>query len=196
MKISIIIILVIKSHSFIIYNNGYKLEKVELKKRYSFSLSKKNTKKKNKIKIKLKFKSEEIGKKIILNKTERMNLNNKESFHNSINTKFRSLKEREIILKNSDLFLSDSKVRMKNEEIKNGIKLKIEGYKKIFNLIDRNNTGILSLKNLKLSLLSNTQLELVTPFLTELQKKRKSMNFKEFCILIDRGLTSRLMSEN
>ena len=56
---------------------------------------------------------------------------------------------------------------------------------------DRNNTGILSLKNLNLSLVTNDELEILTPFLIELQKKRKNMNFKEFCILIDRDLTSK-----
>ena len=105
--------------------------------------------------------------------------------------KFKSLNEREIILKNSDLFMRNSKIRMKNEDIRNGIKQKIEGYKKLFKLIDRNNTGILSLKNLNLSLVTNDELEILTPFLIELQKKRKNMNFKEFCILIDRDLTSK-----
>ena len=186
--------IVIKSHSVNLKNDKYKLDKVEIKLRNSFS-SKKNKKEKSKIKIKPLFKSEEIGNKKYINKNKRMSLNNKESLHNSINTKFKSLKEREIIMKNSDLFLRDSKVRMKNQEIKNGIKIKIEEYKKIFNLLDRNKTGILSLKNLNLSLLTNVQLELLTPFLAELQKKRKEMNFKDFCILIDRSLTSKFFSD-
>ena len=194
MKNLIVIMVVIKSHSVNFKNGKYKLENIEIKLSLSFS-SKKNKKEKNKIKIKPLFKSEEIGNKIYPNKNKRMSLNNKESLHNSINTKFKSLKEREIIMKNSDLFLRDSRVRMKNQEIKNGIKIKIEEYKKIFNLLDRNKTGILSLKNLNLSLLTNVQLELLTPFLAELQKKRKEMNFKDFCILIDRSLTSKIFSD-
>ena len=125
-----------------------------------------------------------------------MSLNKKEYLHNSINIKFKSLNERDIIMKNTDLFSRDFKIRMKNKEIKNGIKMKIDKYQKIFNLVDRNNTGILSTKNLNLSLLSNEQLELLTPFLIELQKKRRDMNFKEFCILIDRDLTSKFSYDN
>ena len=125
-----------------------------------------------------------------------MSLNKKEDFHHSINIRFKSLNERDIIMKNTDLFSRDFKIRMKNKEIKNGIKMKIDKYQKIFNLVDRNNTGILSTKNLNLSLLSNEQLELLTPFLIELQKKRRDMNFKEFCILIDRDLTSKFSYDN
>ena len=186
--------IVIKSHSLNLKCYKFNLEKVKTKKVHSLSL-KKNKNLKKGIKIKPQFKSVVIENKISLNKNPKIDLNNKESVHNSIKIKFKSLKEREIIMKNSDLFLRDSKIRMKNKEIKNVIKLKIEGYKKLFNLIDRNNTGILSLKNLNLSLLSNEQLELLTPFLVELQKKRKEMNFKEFCILIDRGLTSKFFSD-
>ena len=164
---------VIKSHSVNFKKGKYKLENIEIKLSPSFS-SKKNKKEKNKIKIKPLFKSEEIVKKIYLNKNKRMSLNNKESLHNSINTKFKSLKEREIIMKNSDLFLRDSKVRMKNQEIKNGIKIKIEEYKKIFNLLDRNKTGILSIKNLNLSLLTNDQLELLLHSWQNYKKEKRN----------------------
>ena len=146
--------IVIKSYSVNLKDGKYKLDKVEIKLRNFFSL-KKLKKEKSKIKVKPLFKSEEIGNKKYINKNKRMSLNNKESLHNSINTKFKSLKEREIIMKNSDLFLRDSKVRMKN----------------------------------------HAQLELLTPFLAELQKKRKEMNFKDFCILIDRNLTSKFFSD-
>ena len=123
-------------------------------------------------------------------------MSNRNSLRDSINLKFKSLKEREIIMRNSDIFLRDSKVRLKNPEIKSGIKLKIEKYQKIFNLIDRNNMGHLSIKNLNLSNINNEELEILTPALAELQKSRKNMNFKEFCILIDRSLTSKIINEN
>ena len=179
-----------KSHSLNINSYKYKLPEIEIKLVHSFSF-KNIKKKKNKIEINPLFKSTEIKNKLNINKNKRISLNSKESIHNSINMKFKSLNEREIILKNSDLFMRNSKIRMKNEDIRNGIKQKIEGYKKLFKLIDRNNTGILSLKNLNLSLVTNDELEILTPFLIELQKKRKNMNFKEFCILIDRNLTSK-----
>ena len=180
-----------KSHSLDINSYKYKLPEIEKKLMKSSSFKNINKKKKNKIEINPLFKSTEIKNKLNINKNKRISLNSKESTHNSINMKFKSLNEREIILKNSDLFLRNSKIRMKNEDIRNGIKQKIEGYKKLFKLIDRNNTGILSLKNLNLSLVTNDELEILTPFLIELQKKRKNMNFKEFCILIDRDLTSK-----
>ena len=180
-----------KSHSLDINSYKYKLPEIEIKLMKSSSFKNINKKKKNKIEINPLFKSTEIKNKLNINKNKRISLNSKESIHNSINMKFKSLSEREIILKNSDLFMRNSKIRMKNEDIRNGIKQKIEGYKKLFKLIDRNNTGILSLKNLNLSLVTNDELEILTPFLIELQKKRKNMNFKEFCILIDRDLTSK-----
>ena len=183
-----------QNKSFNISCNKYKLEKVEVKNRNSLSLKRINRKKK--VKLKHQFKSEEIDNKTHLDKNKRMSLNKKEYLHNSINIKFKSLNERDIIMKNTDLFSRDFKIRMKNKEIKNGIKMKIDKYQKIFNLVDRNNTGILSTKNLNLSLLSNEQLELLTPFLIELQKKRRDMNFKEFCILIDRDLTSKFSYDN
>ena len=185
----------IKSHSLNIISNKFKLQKVELKIKHSFS-QQKNKQKKNKRNIKISplYKSEEIKNKINFNKSKRESLNNKESLHNSINMAFKSLKEREIIMKNSDLFLRNSKVRMKNQDITNGIKQKIENYKKLYKLIDRNNTGILSLKNLNLSLVTNDELEILTPFLIELRNKRKNMNFKDFCILIDRSLTSKFFN--
>ena len=194
MNILIVIKLVLKNKSLNISSNKYKLEKVEVKNRNSLSLKKINRKKK--VKLKQQFKSEEIDNKIHLDKNKRMSLNKKEDFHHSINIRFKSLNERDIIMKNTDLFSRDFKIRMKNKEIKNGIKMKIDKYQKIFNLVDRNNTGILSTKNLNLSLLSNEQLELLTPFLIELQKKRRDMNFKEFCILIDRDLTSKFSYDN
>ena len=194
MNILIVIKLVLKNKSLNIRSNKYKLEKVEVKNRNSLSLKKINRKKK--VKLKHQFKSEEIDNKTHLDKNKRMSLNKKEYLHNSINIKFKSLNERDIIMKNTDLFSRDFKIRMKNKEIKNGIKMKIDKYQKIFNLVDRNNTGILSTKNLNLSLLSNEQLELLTPFLIELQKKRRDMNFKEFCILIDRDLTSKFSYDN
>ena len=170
-----------KSHSLNINSYKYKLPEIEIKLVHSFSFKNINKKKKNKIEINPLFKSAEIKNKLNINKNKRISMNSKEM-------KFKSLNEREIILKNSDLFLRNSKIRMKNEDIRNGIKQKIEGYKKLFKLIDRN---ILSLKNLNLSLVTNDELEILTPFLIELQKKRKNMNFKEFCILIDRNLTSK-----
>ena len=181
----------IKSHSLNINSNKFKLQKVEIKLGHSFSFKKNNKKKKNKITKNSLYKSEQRKNKINFNKSKRTSLNSKESLHNSINIKFKWLKEREIIMKNSDIFLQNSKVRMKNLDITNGIKKKIEGYKKLYKLIDRNNTGILSLKNLNLSLVTNDELEILTPFLIELRKKRKNMNFKDFCILIDRSLTSK-----
>ena len=123
-------------------------------------------------------------------------MSNRNSLRDSINLKFKSLKEREIIMRNSDIFLRDSKVRLKNPQIKNGIKLKIEKYQKIFNLIDRNHTGIISIKNLNLSVIDNDELIFLTPVLIELQKNRKNMDFKEFCIKIDRSLTAKVFLDD
>jgi hypothetical protein len=121
---------------------------------------------------------------------------NKESLHNSINLTFKSLKEREIITKSSGIFTKDSVIRLKTQKTKDAIKAKIEKYKKIFNLIDRNHTGIISIKNLNLSVIDNDELIFLTPVLIELQKNRKNMDFKEFCIKIDRSLTAKVFLDD
>ena len=128
-------------------------------------------------------------------KKEKNNLNNSKN-SNSINLIFKSLKERNIISKNKDMFLRDSNFRLKDQKVKDVIKIKIEKYKKIFNLIDRNQKGVISIKNLNLSVIDNEELIFLTPVLIELQKHRKTMDFKEFCIKIDRSLTSKVFVED
>ena len=122
--------------------------------------------------------------------------NNKDNLYNSVNLTFKSLNEREIIRKSSGIFEKDSVIRLRNQKTKDAIKAKIEKYKKIFNLIDRNHTGIISIKNLNLSVIDNDELIFLTPVLIELQKNRKNMDFKEFCIKIDRCLTSKVFIDD
>ena len=94
------------------------------------------------------------------------------------------------------MFLRDSNFRLKDQKVKDVIKIKIEKYKKIFNLIDRYQKGVISIKNLNLSVIDNEELIFLTPVLIELQKHRKTMDFKEFCIKIDRSLTSKVFVED
>ena len=94
------------------------------------------------------------------------------------------------------MFLRDSNFRLKDQKVKDVIKIKIEKYKKIFNLIDRNQKGVISIKNLNLSVIDNDELIFLTPVLIELQKHRKTMHFKEFCIKIDRSLISKVFVED
>ena len=133
----------------------------------------------------------------IINKKRNINNNSRDKVYNSINLTFKSLKEREIITKNiCGAFIKDSAIRLKNQKTKDAMKIKIEKYRKIFNMIDRNHTGIISIKNLNLSVIDNDELIFLTPVLIELQKNRKSMDFKEFCIKIDRCLTSKVLIDD
>ncbi len=70
-------------------------------------------------------------------------------------------------------------------------KLKIDKYKKLFDLLDSDNDGFISTKKIKLSVFDNNALEIFTPILEELQKKDLNMNFKDFCVAIDKYLITK-----
>ena len=74
------------------------------------------------------------------------------------------------------------------------LKMKIEKYKEIFELLDGDHDGFISSTNIKLSSLPLDILESLTPLLNELQSKRKKMNFKDFCINADKLLNMKIFS--
>ena len=76
------------------------------------------------------------------------------------------------------------------------LKMKIEKYKEIFNLLDSNKNGFISHNKIKISDLNSDLLLILTPIFEELQNnKNLKMNFKEFCIKSDKFL-SKLIFKN
>ena len=78
--------------------------------------------------------------------------------------------------------------------MKSVLKMKIEKYKEIFHLLDSDQDGFISSRNIKLSNLNSDILETLTPVLEDLQKNEKKMNFKEFCLCADRYLSPKIFS--
>ena len=75
------------------------------------------------------------------------------------------------------------------------MKMKIEKYKEIFKSLDSDNDGQISSKNICLAVLDQDLLEALTPLFEELQKKKISMNFKDFCVRVDKHLTLKIFTD-
>ena len=76
-------------------------------------------------------------------------------------------------------------------------KLKKEKIKELFNKLDSDNDGYISLKNIKLSSINNQILTALTPVLTKLQKdNNRKMNFNEFVLRCDKNLFDILLDSN
>ena len=59
-------------------------------------------------------------------------------------------------------------------------------YKEIFNLLDSDKDGIISFKKIRLSLLDNNLLQIITPILKELQQNNYNMDYEQFIIKLDK----------
>ena len=106
-----------------------------------------------------------------------------------------------------DKKLLDKKNQIQSEEIVNNlekkkhwlensmkivIKMKIDKYKEIFDLLDHDKDGFISAKSIKLSNLTTDLLETLTPLLEEIQTKNLSLNFKDFCVIGDKILKMKI----
>ena len=76
------------------------------------------------------------------------------------------------------------------------IKMKIQKYKEIFNLLDSNKDGFISNSEIQLSKIDERILKNISPLLEELNKTKKRMNFKEFCIKIDKLMIEKKLEKN
>ena len=95
--------------------------------------------------------------------------------------------EEEEKLKKSKLFQGRSKEII--------IRMKFEKYKEIFNALDSDGDGLISVKKIRLSAIDQDLLEDLTPILEELQQKETEMNFKEFCLKVDKFLAGKIFTE-
>ena len=84
-----------------------------------------------------------------------------------------------------------------NYTISENEKLKKEKIKELFNKLDSDNDGYISLKNIKLSSINNQILSALTPVLAKLQKdNNRKMNFNEFFLRCDQNLYEILLDSN
>ena len=84
-----------------------------------------------------------------------------------------------------------------NYTISENEKLKKEKLKELFNKLDSDNDGYISLKNIKLSSINNQILTALTPVLTKLQKdNNRKMNFNEFVLRCDKNLFDISLDSN
>ena len=111
---------------------------------------------------------------IIVNKSK-INRNNKSNFQPKINRE----NEREKA--------DQEKNNIYNKKNKDNImKIKLQKYKELFSLLDSNNDGFISNTEIKLTKVDKGVLRSISPLLEELKQTKKRMNFKEFCLKVDK----------
>lgn len=80
--------------------------------------------------------------------------------------------------------------------MKSILKMKIEKYKEIFDLLDSDKDGYISSRNIRLSSLDSEMLFALTPLLEEIQKKSLTLSFKDFCLKADTSLSGTIFNPN
>ena len=69
------------------------------------------------------------------------------------------------------------------------IKMKIKKYKELFALLDSDQDGLISEDKIQLTKVEENILKNIKPILEELKQTKKEMNFKEFCLKLDKLMT-------
>ena len=69
------------------------------------------------------------------------------------------------------------------------IKMKIKKYKELFTLLDSDQDGVISADKIQLTKVEENILKNIKPILEELKQTKKEMNFKEFCLKLDKLMT-------
>ena len=69
------------------------------------------------------------------------------------------------------------------------IKMKLKKYKELFTLLDYDQDGLISSNKIQLTKVNENVLKNISPILEELNQTKKEMNFKEFCIKLDKLMT-------
>jgi hypothetical protein len=118
----------------------------------------------------------------------RLSRDSDSSFYDQRLTKEKDKLNKEEIKNN----LEKKKIWMENS-MKSVLKMKIEKYKEIFDLLDSDKDGIISSKNIRLSNLDEATLQTLTPLLQELQSK--NMDFKAFCLEADKYLAVKIFNK-
>ena len=67
--------------------------------------------------------------------------------------------------------------------------MKYKKYKELFSLLDSDQDGLISYNKIQLTKVDENVLKNISPILEELNQTKKEMNFKEFCLKIDKLMT-------
>ena len=67
--------------------------------------------------------------------------------------------------------------------------MKLKKYKELFTLLDSDQDGLVSSNKIQLTKVNENVLKNISPILEELNQTKKEMNFKEFCIKLDKLMT-------
>ena len=67
--------------------------------------------------------------------------------------------------------------------------MKLKKYKELFTLLDSDQDGLISYNKIQLTKVNENVLKNISPILEELNQTKKEMNFKEFCIKLDKLMT-------
>ena len=130
---------------------------------------------------------------------------NKESTKQFINRISKNTKEKKDInlykrinIEKTDLqrIKNEDENEKKNINKDNIIKMKIKKYRELFNLLDSNKDGLISSSEIELTKIEENFLQNIFPILEELNKTKKKMDFKEFCIKIDKLMTQKKFEKN
>ena len=138
--------------------------------------------------------------------------NNKNLFIPKINHRSKNFSQKNLKINYEKIIDKNLNEKDKNENKNNGcsqnkkifidhtteiiLKMKIEKYKEIFDLLDYNKNGFISHNKIKISDLNSELLLILTPIFEELQNNKDlKMNFKEFCIKSDKYL-SKIIFKN
>ena len=69
------------------------------------------------------------------------------------------------------------------------MKMKHKKYRELFNQLDSNKDGFISSSQIYLTKLDDNFMRIISPILEELTQNKKQMDFKEFCIKLDKIMT-------
>ena len=67
--------------------------------------------------------------------------------------------------------------------------MKMKKYKELFELLDSDKDGLISSSKIQLTKVDKNVLNNISPILEELNQTKKEMNFKDFCIKLDKLMT-------
>ena len=73
----------------------------------------------------------------------------------------------------------------------NGMTSKYKKYRELFDLLDSRKNGYISNTQIKLSKIDENILKIISPILEELNQTKKQMDFKEFCVKVDKLITEK-----
>ena len=114
---------------------------------------------------------------------------NLDGFHD-----YKILSEKNKIQEQEMLNILEKKNLWMERSMKSILKMKIERYKEIFDSLDSDKDGFISSRQIRSSALDSEMLTTMTPLLEDLQKKGNKMNFKEFCLAVDKFLPVRIFT--